>query len=79
MGQWLEQYGNTIYGTRGGPFIPTDWGVSTRKDDKIYLHILNWQGAHPEIRIPDIGNLLYVLPVFLLELPILLYKNRMYL
>jgi alpha-L-fucosidase len=55
MGQWLEQYGNAIYGTRGGPFMPTDWGVSTRKDDKIYLHILNWQGDSPEIRIPDIG------------------------
>jgi alpha-L-fucosidase len=55
MGQWLEQYGNTIYGTRGGPFKPTDWGVSTHKEDKIFLHIMNWQGEHPEIRIPDIG------------------------
>lgn len=55
MGQWLAQYGNTIYGTRGGPFKPTDWGVSTRKGNKIYLHILNWQGNSPEIRIPDTG------------------------
>jgi alpha-L-fucosidase len=55
MGQWLEQYGYTIYGTRGGPFKPTDWGVSTRKEDRIYLHILNWQGDSPQIRIPDIG------------------------
>ncbi len=55
MGQWLEQYGYTIYGTRGGPFKPTDWGVSTHKEDKIYLHILNWQGDSPEIRIPDTG------------------------
>lgn len=55
MGQWLELYGHTIYGTRGGPFKPTDWGVSTRKDDKIYLHILKWQGDSPQIRIPDTG------------------------
>ena len=55
MGQWLEDYGYTIYGTRGGPFKPTDWGVSTRKDDKIYLHILNWQGDSPQIRIPGTG------------------------
>ncbi len=55
MGHWLEQFGNTIYGTCGGPFKPTDWGVSTRKDDLIFLHIMNWQGEHPEIRIPDIG------------------------
>jgi len=55
MGQWLEKYGYTIYGTRGGPFKPTDWGVSTRKGDKIYLHILKWLGDSPQIRIPDIG------------------------
>ena len=33
--QSLGQYGYTIYGTRGGPFKPADWGVSTRKN-KIY-------------------------------------------
>ncbi len=55
MGLWLSQYGHSIYDTRGGPFKPTDWGVSTRTEDQIYLHILNWQGDNPEIRIPDIG------------------------
>ncbi len=55
MGQWLEKYGHTIYGTRGGPFKPTDWGVSTRKENKIYLHILKWQGENPQIRIPALG------------------------
>ena len=41
IGQWLHQYGETIYGTRGGPF----WGlgcVSTRKEKTVYLHVLNW-------------------------------------
>jgi alpha-L-fucosidase len=55
MGKWLGKYGNTIYGTRGGPFRPTDWGVSTRKGDKIFLHILKWSGNSPKITIPDIG------------------------
>jgi alpha-L-fucosidase len=55
MGKWLEKFGYTIYGTRGGPFKPTDWGVSTRKGNKIYLHILKWSGNSPKIRIPDIG------------------------
>ncbi len=55
MGQWLEKYGYTIYGTRGGPFKPTDWGVSTRKGNKIYLHILKWVGTSPKIDLPDIG------------------------
>lgn len=52
MGNWLEEYGYTIYGTRGGPFRPADWGVSTRKGNMIYLHILKWFGDNPEIILP---------------------------
>jgi alpha-L-fucosidase len=55
MGKWLKKYGYTIYATRGGPFKPTDWGVSTRKGNKIYLHILKWSGDSPKIILPDIG------------------------
>ena len=55
MGAWLKKYGQTIYGTRGGPFKPTDWGVSTRKGSKIYIHILNWFGDSPRIVLPDTG------------------------
>lgn len=55
MGQWLEKYGHTIYETRGGPFKPADWGVSTHKENKIYLHLLNWLGGSSVITLPDIG------------------------
>jgi alpha-L-fucosidase len=55
MGQWLQKYGYTIYETRGGPFKPADWGVSTRKGNMIYLHILKWIGNAPKISIPDLG------------------------
>ncbi len=41
MGGWLETYGETIYGTRGGDVLPHDWGVSTRKGDKLYIHVLS--------------------------------------
>ena len=41
IGNWLEKNGESIYGTRGGPFEPETWGVSTSKGSKIYLHILN--------------------------------------
>jgi len=44
MGQWLQQYGNTVYGTRGGPFKPGTWGASTCQDNKIFLFIMNWPG-----------------------------------
>ncbi|HVN79022.1 MAG TPA: alpha-L-fucosidase, partial [Terriglobia bacterium] len=28
IGQWISQYGQSIYGTRGGPFKPGAWGAS---------------------------------------------------
>lgn len=40
MGEWLDRYGESIYGTRGGDIPPHDWGVTTRKDDKLYVHVL---------------------------------------
>ena len=44
MGDWLGKYGASIYGTRGGPFLPGDYGVSTFRDQTIYVHILKWPG-----------------------------------
>ncbi len=41
MGEWMRTYGESIYGTRGGPVEEQSWGVSTQKENKIYLHILN--------------------------------------
>lgn len=42
LGQWLTKNGESIYGTRGGPFKPGDYGVSTCKGNTIYVHIRNW-------------------------------------
>lgn len=50
VGDWLKKYGETIYGTRGGPWIPGSWGGSTRKGNKIYLHITKW--TSDTIRLP---------------------------
>ena len=36
---WLKKYGNSIYDTRGGPYMRTNWYGSTCKDNKVYLHI----------------------------------------
>ena len=41
MGKWLRKNGESIYGTRGGPIPPQSWGVATRKNDVIYLHVLS--------------------------------------
>jgi alpha-L-fucosidase len=40
MGEWLRQYGETIYGTRGGPVAAQEWGVTTKKPGVVYVHVL---------------------------------------
>jgi alpha-L-fucosidase len=41
IGGWMDKYGQSIRGTRGGPFKPQSWGVSTHRGNIIYVHILN--------------------------------------
>lgn len=46
MGRWLQRYGESIYKTRGGPYKPGYWGVSTRRDKTVYLHVTQkWPGG----------------------------------
>jgi alpha-L-fucosidase len=52
VGEWLSKYGDSVYGTRGGPIAPGDWGVTTQKDNKIYVHVLNWSA--PLLALPPI-------------------------
>lgn len=40
IGVWLKQNGESIYGTRGGPWLPGDYGVSTHKGNIVYVHVL---------------------------------------
>ena len=54
VGQWLQANGESIYGTRGGPITPRPWGVTTKKGDTVYVHVLDWQDA--EIAIPSLGG-----------------------
>ncbi len=44
VGAWLGRHGESIYGTRGGPYKPTSALASTRRDRFVYLHILRWDG-----------------------------------
>jgi alpha-L-fucosidase len=50
VGDWLAKYGDSIYGSRGGPIAPADWGVTTQRGDKVYVHVLNW--AAPLLALP---------------------------
>ena len=44
IGQWLSMNQEAVYGTRGGPYLPTEKMVSTHKENKIYLHLLSNPG-----------------------------------
>ena len=52
IGDWLKKYGEGIYGTRGGPFMPGSWGASTCKGNQIYLFILKWPVVLPKLNAP---------------------------
>ena len=39
MGEWLAVNGETIYGTRSTLVKPQPWGVTTHKDDRMWLHV----------------------------------------
>jgi alpha-L-fucosidase len=54
MGAWLAKNGESIYGTRGGPWKPTKTVASTRKGNVIYLHLLRPTGG--ELVLPDIAR-----------------------
>lgn len=53
LGAWLAQYGESIYGTRGGPFKPGGYGASTRKGRTVYLHIREWD--EDSLKLPPIA------------------------
>lgn len=54
IGDWMELNGESIYGTKGGPFEPAKWGTSTSKGNLIYLHVLNLKGK--KLQLPPLDK-----------------------
>lgn len=52
VGAWLDDHGEAIYGTRGGPIGPRPWGVTTQKGNRVYVHVLDW--ADPQLALPQL-------------------------
>ncbi|MDA3821442.1 MAG: alpha-L-fucosidase, partial [Bacteroidales bacterium] len=40
IGKWTKKYGESIFSSRGGP-VEGDWGTTTVKENKIYVHLLD--------------------------------------
>jgi alpha-L-fucosidase len=51
VGAWLKVNGDSIYGTRAGPFAFLPYGCATRKGDKLFLHVFNWP-ADGKLNVP---------------------------
>ena len=41
LGEWTSQYGETIYGTTAGDIPAQDWGVTTRKGNRLFIHVFD--------------------------------------
>lgn len=54
VGNWLQKYGESIYGTRGSDIPPQPWGTLTVKGKTLYAHVLNMQ--HPYVFIPGLKS-----------------------
>ena len=57
VGAWMARYGESIYGTRGGPWKSTTAIASTRKGSTIYLHLMKPENGRVELpALPVIIN-----------------------
>ena len=54
IGAWLKRNGASIYETRGGPWKPGAYGVSTREDKTIYVHVFKWPGEFLSLPAIDV-------------------------
>jgi alpha-L-fucosidase len=50
IGKWMDKYGETFYATTAGDFEAQEWGTSTRKGNKLYIHIFDNKRA--EVQLP---------------------------
>lgn len=40
IGEWMRENGETIYDTQAGPFPAQSWGTTTRKGDRLFVHVM---------------------------------------
>ena len=53
VGKWMQQNASTIRGTRGDIVPALDWGVITKNNSSMYVHILNKKDNYPYLFIPQ--------------------------
>ncbi|MEZ5106444.1 MAG: alpha-L-fucosidase [Draconibacterium sp.] len=70
IGLWMQQNGESIYGTSASPFFKLPWGRCTTKkagnSTNLYLHVFNWP-KDGVLRVPGLQN--RITDVYLLSNP----------
>lgn len=51
IGNWMKTYGETFYATTAGDFPAQEWGVATRKGNKLYLHVITPQSETIDVPV----------------------------
>lgn len=74
IGTWLKKYGESIYGTRGGPIPEKSWGVTTQKGNKVFIHLLKYENSN--LLLPDFGK--RVKSLYLFDGTKLLFKQDLF-
>jgi len=59
IGEWMDIYGESIYGTSASPYSDLEWGRCTLKQQgkntRLYLHVFDWPGDNRLI-VPGFEN-----------------------
>jgi alpha-L-fucosidase len=56
FGDWMNIYGESIYGTTRSPYNTEPyWGFYTKKTGRLYMHVFSWP-ADGLVRIPSLTN-----------------------
>lgn len=50
IGEWMNSYGETFYATEAGDFPARDWGTTTRKGNRLFVHVFD--NSAREIYLP---------------------------
>ena len=53
IGKWMRIYGESIYGTSVSGMAQPEWGVTTRKDNVLYLHVFDQSAGKVSVQMAD--------------------------
>lgn len=74
MGDWLNKNGESVYATHGGPYKPNAEYATTRKGNKIFIHVLKHNGNI--LKMPAIPGVNISKAYFLHGSPVLFTHNE---